>query len=128
MRLALLLAAAAHAPFTLRFVLQPLLALVLGVRDGRWDARDGRPPFGGELLARNGRRRQLLKEALGRVAVPLSLATVLDGVVQWMVDGRVVVLDALAVGMLLVALPYVLARGLSNRWLSRSRRLLRAMR
>jgi hypothetical protein len=128
MRLALLLAAAAHAPLTLRFVMQPLLALVLGVRDGRWDARDGRPPFGSELLVRRGQRRQLLKEALGRVAVPLALATVLDGVVQWMVDGRVVVIDALAVGVLLVAFPYVLSRGLSNRWLARSRRLLRTVR
>ena len=77
---------------------------------------------------RRGLRARLAREALGRVAVPFTLATVLDGVVQWMVEGRVVVLEAVGVGALLVALPYVLARGLSNRLLVVGRRFLRVPR
>ncbi|MEN9798363.1 MAG: hypothetical protein RL653_2059 [Pseudomonadota bacterium] len=128
MRLFAWIFAAAHAPFAMRFVLQPVLALVLGMRDGRWDARDGRPPFGSELVARKGQRARLAREALGRVAVPFTLAVVLDGVVQWLVEGRVRLLDAAGVGALLVACPYVLARGLANRWVVRGRRSLRAVR
>ena len=128
MRFLIVAAAAAHAPFSLRFVLQPLLALVLGTRDGRWDAKDHRRPFGSELLVRSGHRSKLVREALGRVAVPLLVSILLDGVVQWLVDGRVVLLDAVAVGTLLVACPYVLARGLSNRVLARGGRPLRAVR
>ena len=34
-----------HGPGRLRFILQPLVAIVLGTRDGVKDARIGRPPF-----------------------------------------------------------------------------------
>jgi hypothetical protein len=32
-------------PGAFRFVLQPLVAVLLGIRDGRADAKAGRPPY-----------------------------------------------------------------------------------
>jgi len=103
------------APFSLRFVLQPLLALLLGTRDGIRDAREGRPPFGLSLFQGRLPRRALLREALRAVAVPLCVAVLLDLGVQALVLPRALVGRAVGVGGLLVAFPYVLARGLSCR-------------
>ena len=48
-------------PGTFRFVIQPAIAILLGLRDGRNDAKSGRPPyFRGQLLDK-GKRKESLK-------------------------------------------------------------------
>jgi hypothetical protein len=106
-------------PFPARFVLQPLVAIILGIRDGITDARLGRSPFGMALLfASDGAnpRSELLKTSLRRILTPLAIGIVLDIVVQWYLFHRVILWGAILVGGLLVAAPYTIARGLTNRF------------
>jgi hypothetical protein len=108
-------------PFPARFVLQPLAAIILGIRDGVTDAKLGKSPFVVALLfARKGAipRRELLKTSLRRIFTPLAIGIVLDMIVQWYLFHRVILWGAILVGALLVALPYSIARGLTNRFVT----------
>jgi len=103
--------APADAPFSLRFLLQPLLAILLGTRDGLRDAREGRAPYVWSLVLGRVPRRELFREALGAVAVPLCVAVLLDLLVQVLVMPPAHLGRAVGVGGVLVALPYMLTRG-----------------
>ena len=106
---------AIDGPFALRFVLQPAIAVALAIRDGRRDARTGAAPFFYRLLFGRGGRGDLLHSAWKTLAFPLLLAFVLDSVVQVIVEDRYQLRTSLAVGVLLVGLPYSLVRGLACR-------------
>ncbi len=104
-----------HEPLSFRFVVQPFLALLLGLRDGRRDAAQGLPPYALSLLTGRSRRKELLQQGLKTVALPLSVAVAMDGLVQWMVSQRILFWQAVVVGIALIGLPYVISRGLSQR-------------
>ena len=53
-----------HGPGRLRFILQPLVAIVLGMRDGIKDVRADRPPFLRNLLFHSTDRPGLMRSAL----------------------------------------------------------------
>jgi hypothetical protein len=108
-------------PFPARFVLQPLVAIILGIRDGITDAKLGRPPYFMSLLfARDGAipRIELLKTSLRNILTPLVIGIVIDMIVQWYLFHRVLLWGAILVGALLVALPYSIARALTNRFVT----------
>ena len=105
-------------PGTFRFVIQPVLAILLGVRDGRNDAKSGTPPFLHTLLFDSGKRREALKGGLQAIALPLSLAVALDSILQIYIFGVWRLQWALIVGVCLVGIPYILARGITNRIIS----------
>ncbi len=102
-------------PGTFRFVIQPVLAILLGVRDGRNDAKSGTPPFLQTLLFESGKRREALKGGLRAIALPLILAVALDSILQIYIFGVWRLQWALIVGVCLVGIPYILARGITNR-------------
>jgi hypothetical protein len=106
-------------PASFRFILQPLIAAIVGIRDGVSDAKLGLPPYGFVVLFDTDRRRQMVKVGLKRTAIPLVVGVVIDMVVQWMLFQRVFLTAAILVGVLLVGLPYLVARGLTNRVLRR---------
>src|SRR5262244_1774903 len=56
------------APMRFRFVLQPLMAAIVAIRDGRKDAQTGRAPFLWAMLYRPGRRLVRLEEGLNATA------------------------------------------------------------
>jgi hypothetical protein len=103
--------------FQIRLILQPIVAIVLGLRAGIADAKAGRAPFIKELvLAHEHRsRRAALKEAVRDALVPLIVAFLIDSILQHMINGRVRPLVALIVGGLLVFLPFLIMRALANR-------------
>jgi hypothetical protein len=107
------------APFHLRLIVQPLVALLLGIRDGRLDAKAGTPPYVYDLLVSSADRGAGLRSGLDAIWKPLAIAVILDAVVQFAFLDRVSLLGALLVGGLLVGIPYVLARGVANRQVSR---------
>jgi hypothetical protein len=111
------LSLAIHGPAHFRFLVQPLVAIFLGWRDGRLDARAGRPPYFLSLFRSSpGTTRSAnLKEGLQHAAVPLTVGIVLDLVVQFVLLHRIYLITGILVGVLLVALPYAFARGLFNR-------------
>lgn len=108
-------------PFQFRLIMQPTMAICLGIRDGFTDAKTGAPPYLWALFARTIDRRKALKALLLRLRVPVIIASVFDAVVQYIMFGHVRPLTAILVGSTLMAFPYSAARGLSNRM--RSRRL-----
>ena len=116
------LARSLTGPGRLRLILQPALAMVLGVRLGLADAKRAERPFVLRLLTARAERGALFKESLARVVVPFCLAVAIDAALQLWTLGRIRPLAALVVGALLVWLPFLAARALTNRLWRRSHR------
>ncbi len=98
-----------------RFVMQPLVAMALGIRDGIADAKQGKPPYYVRILFTSEPKHIVLKASLKRIATPLTVGIVLDMMLQWVIFQAVSLLGAVIAGTILVALPYSIARGWSNR-------------
>jgi hypothetical protein len=112
-------------PGRFRFVLQPTVAIVLGILAGRADARAGRVPYLYGLLLGGEDRAHLVRSALGHVANLLLMGILVDSVCQWLILGASYPGAALVVGPILIAAPYSVARALANR-LTRAREGRRA--
>jgi hypothetical protein len=102
-------------PGRFRFVLQPLVAIVLGVVGGLADARAGRPPYLYALIARRDQRRELVKSGIETVLNLLLMGILLDAIFQWVILGSSHPGAALVVGPVLIVVPYAVARALANR-------------
>lgn len=102
-------------PGRLRFILQPAVALLVGFRDGKRDARDGHPPFLSALTFQEGRRLHLLRSAFVSVGDLVAIAVILDVISQFVIFREFHPLAALLVGPVLIAAPYSLSRALANR-------------
>jgi hypothetical protein len=101
--------------FQLRLILQPLLAMLLGLRFGIRDAKQGRAPILKAVGEGRGGRGHLLARAARDAIVPLIVALVLDCILQQMINGRIRPLAAVIVGSLLVFLPFLIVRAVANR-------------
>jgi hypothetical protein len=102
-------------PGRFRFVLQPLVAVLLGCRGGLRDARAGRPPYLYGLLMGVGNRKELLRSGMVAVRDLVAIGIVLDAVAQLLIYRQVHPGAALVVGPVLICLPYAVARALTNR-------------
>jgi hypothetical protein len=100
-------------------VLQPLVAIALGIRSGVADARQGRPPYLWGLATDRQGRRALARDGLATVANLLLMGILLDAVFQWVILGASYPGAALVVGPVLITVPYSVARALSNRTATR---------
>ena len=98
-----------------RLILQPLAAFILGARLGIADANGGTPPFLHRLITHRHQRWKIFKESLSDAVLPLVVALVMDAILQHITFGRIRPLAALMVGALLVWLPFVCTRALTNR-------------
>lgn len=102
-------------PMSLRFIFQPLVAVLLGVRDGIMDARAGEPPFILDVIVHP----EQLKSKLASVSKSLSksviIGTVFDMIAQYLIFDHVRVIPAIIVGVFVLTVPYLLARGITNR-------------
>lgn len=98
-----------------RLILQPAMALLLGIRLGIADAKEGKAPFLFRLFSTRHERWGLFKQSLSDAAMPLILGLVMDGILQYLTFNRVRPLQAVVVGTLLVWLPFTGSRGLTNR-------------
>jgi hypothetical protein len=105
-------------PLKGRFILQPIMAILLGIRHGVHDAKVGRLPILWDLFDRSKGHKPNLREALKTWLVPLVIATVLDGIVQYLMFGWVRLSGAVTAGVTLMALPYLIARAVTNRIVS----------
>lgn len=109
------LAARLTGPMHFRFILQPAVVILLGIRDGLKDAKAGTPPFTVDLLFESKHRKANFQSALKSLIKPIILGTVIDGISQYLMFGYVRPMAALLVGVGVIALPYALARGITNR-------------
>jgi len=104
-----------HGPGRLRFILQPLVAILLGARDDIKDARADRPPFLTNLLFHPTDRPGLMRSAVASMRDLLALAILLDVISQFLIFRMVPLGAALLVGPVRIALPYASSRALANR-------------
>ena len=102
-------------PGRFRFLLQPVLAILLGVRGGLADARAGNPPYVFGLLFAGGRRRELLGSGAAAITTLLAMGIILDVVFQLILYRAVHPGAALVIGPILICTPYALSRALTTR-------------
>jgi hypothetical protein len=98
-------------PMHFRFIVQPLVAMILGARAGLRDARAGEPPFLWAVIRSPERRRDRVKDALRDLTSVLLVAAVLDAVYQVAVHRGIFLLELLITVAVLALVPYVLVRG-----------------
>jgi hypothetical protein len=103
------------APGRFRFVLQPTLAIVMGVRGGLADARAGNTPYLFGLLFGAGRLKDLMRSGVAAIGTLLAMGIILDLAYQLVIVHSVHPGAALAVGPILICTPYALARALTTR-------------
>jgi hypothetical protein len=103
-------------PMSLRFLLQPLMAIFFAVRDGRRDARERQPPYFWALFTEAENRRDILKSGWKSIGKIFIIAVALDLVFQYVVFHSFRPLGALLAGVILALLPYILLRGPVNRF------------
>jgi len=112
-----------HGPFSFRFVLQPLMALIYATRDGIVDARQHRPPYFWRVLFTPGSRTDLLHEGWKAVGRVIAIGALIDVVYQFMTFGRIYPFEAATIVLALAFVPYVILRGPVNRigraWMTR---------
>jgi hypothetical protein len=97
---------------------------VLGVRDGRADARAGNLPFLWGLFFHASERPGLLRSGLSSVRNLLAMSILLDVVAQLLLFRMVHPGAALLLGPVLIAFPYSSSRALTNRFARRRERRL----
>ena len=102
-------------PGRFRFVLQPTIAILLGLRAGRADAQAGRPPYLLAIVAHSQHRRRVLAETARTLVNIVLVGILLDAVSQWLILGISHPGAAIVVGPVLIGLPYAFARAISNR-------------
>jgi len=113
------LVARVTGPMHFRLVLQPLMAIIFAIRDGRKDAREGRGAYFWALFTGPGNRRDMLRSGWKSVGKVFVIAIILDAVYQyielkWFYPG-----EAVVVAIILAIIPYVLLRGPANRLTSK---------
>jgi hypothetical protein len=101
-------------PGRFRFIFQPAMAIFLGWRSGRADARAGRPPYLRGLLFHAEHRAAMARETVEGIAVLLLMGILLDSVAQWAILGISYPGAALVVGPVLITFPYAAARTLTG--------------
>jgi hypothetical protein len=109
-------------PGRLRFIMQPLVAILLGSRDGVKDARTGSCPFLWGVVFHKGMRPQLLKSGLASVRNLMAIAILLDIISQYLIFREIHPGAALLLGPVLISIPYAVARALANRIARRGHR------
>ncbi|WP_158752136.1 hypothetical protein [Acidobacterium sp. S8] len=102
-------------PGRFRFILQPVVAIFLGSRDGVKDARKHAHPFLWGLIFHREHRPQLLRSALESVRNLVAIAILLDIISQYLIFRQIHPGAALILGPVLISVPYTTARALANR-------------
>lgn len=111
-----------QGPLTLRFIMQPLAAVIIAIRVGVRDDREGRPPyFFWPVFTDPARRPELIQLAWRDVGKVFVVAFLLDVVYELIVYRWVYPGQALIVATVLAIIPYLLVRGPFARILRRIR-------
>ena len=112
-------------PLKFRFILQPAMAILAAVHDGRKDARTGRLPYMTAVMTHPLERTERLREGLTATARIILLGLVMDLIYQVLNLGRFYPDEAVIIAVLLAFVPYMLVRGpvarIARRWGAPSR-------
>ena len=94
------------APMRFRFILQPVMAAIVAIRDGLRDIRAGREPYFWRALGVT-----RLREGLNATARIILLGIVMDAMYQMIILGRFYPGEAVIIALVLAFVPYLLLRG-----------------
>lgn len=100
-----------EGPLAFRFVLQPIVALSLAIRDGIRDAKSGRTPYIWTIVRVPAERRARLRDGWHATLRVVVVAALVDIIYQIIVLKAVRPLETVCVALVLAYLPYLLARG-----------------
>jgi hypothetical protein len=108
--------------FHARFIIQPIMASLLGFRAGRKDARRGNPPYFWSIFKAGDvhDRHAILRDGWGDMGKMITIALVLDIIFTLVEFHWVYPLQSLIMVLMLAVLPYLVFRGLANRVGSRT--------
>ena len=112
-------------PMDFRLVLQPAMAILIAIRAGLRDAREGRPPFLWTLISDRHERKLLLRSGWRDVGRVFVLAWLVDAVYQIVFLQAFRPLQGLLVAVVLAFVPYGVMRGLTTRLVRRTPRFRR---
>ena len=112
-------------PMDFRLVLQPGMAILIAIRAGLRDAREGRPPFLWTLIRDRHERKSMLRSGWRDVGQVFLLAWLVDAVYQIIFLQAFRPVQGLLVAVVLAFVPYGVARGLTTRLLRRTPRFRR---
>jgi hypothetical protein len=108
-------------PLSFRFILQPSMAAIAAIHDGRKDARTGRSPYLWTVVRfwtathTRGDRIERLREGLIATSRIILLGIVMDVIYQLLEYTTFYPAQALLIAVLLAFVPYLLIRGLVTR-------------
>lgn len=102
-------------PLNLRFFIQPAIGIIIALRAGLHDAREGRPAYLWSIFTNPANRRGLLQEGWKDMATTLLISAILDSVYQLIIHKGIYLLELLFTSMLLALVPYLILRGPFNR-------------
>ena len=108
-----------NGPFSLRLFLQPTMALLFAIRDGRKDAAQDAMPYLSAWMGGKDERRQTLASAWASLSKVLVMAFVLDCAFQYATGGSIRIIEAVLMAAILCAIPYTLMRGPAARFAKR---------
>jgi hypothetical protein len=98
-------------PLALRFLIQPIMSIIFGIRDGSRDARTGRSPYFWAVLTDVHERKARLREGLAATAKIIGLAFILDAIYQLLKLGTFYPGESVIIALGLAFVPYLLVRG-----------------
>lgn len=107
-----------NGPLFFRFICQPLVAMIFAVRVGRRDAREQRPAFFWRVVGEPTQRRFLLRELWKDIGKLFLVAVVLDIIYQIIALHWIYPIQTLIVATVLAIVPYLVFRGLTNRFMT----------
>lgn len=102
-------------PMTFRVILQPTMAILLAIRAGLKDAREGRPAYFWTILTDPSQRADLLRQGWKACARVFFLAIIMDVIYQWIVQKWIYPGELIVVAIVLALVPYLIVRGPVNR-------------
>jgi hypothetical protein len=102
-------------PLHFRFIVQPAMALFLGIRDGIKDAHEGRPAYLWTICTDFKAGLHYLRAGLRSVGKVIVLAILLDAIYQFIAFRAFHIVGALYAALILAFLPYLIVRGPANR-------------
>ena len=111
----------ASGPLSFRFILQPSMAALAAIHDGRKDARTGRSPYLWTVVRfwtvahTRGERVERLREGLTATSRIILLGIVMDVIYQLLEYTTFYPAEALLIALMLAFVPYMLIRGLVTR-------------
>jgi hypothetical protein len=110
-------------PLAFRFILQPVMAAGLAIRDGYNDAQNGRSPYLWTIVNDPARRWRRLHEGVKAVARVLLLGAGMEIIYQYLVLKAFRPVEMIDILVLLAFIPYLIVRGPAQRiarhWLQR---------